>query len=139
MGDRAGVLNSYYKGEEDSWIDVHRLLLNEENVYWRSAYLRILGAMAPGTPESLQAALTSVNSKSPIERESALRIMANEKSQIGFIESGGIECCSGSILASFGRTLTVGLVGFSNLCICFAENIADKRHVFFVQFSITRG
>ena len=86
LRDRAGVLNSYYEGEEDSWTDVHRLLLNEENVYWRSAYLRILGAMAPGTPESLQAALTSAKSKSPIERESALRIMANRNDRLADVQ-----------------------------------------------------
>jgi len=86
LRDRADVLNSYYEGEADSWTDVHRLLLNEENVYWRSAYLRILGAMAPGTPESLQAALTSAKSKSPIERESALRIMANRNDRLADLQ-----------------------------------------------------
>jgi tetratricopeptide (TPR) repeat protein len=42
--------------------------------------------MAPGTPESLQAALTSAKSKSPIERESALRIMANRNDRLADLQ-----------------------------------------------------
>ncbi len=88
LRDRAGVLDSYYKGEVDSWTDVHRLLQGEENVYWRSTYLRILSAMAPGTPESLEAAITSAKSQSPVERESALRIMANRNDRLADLQRG---------------------------------------------------
>ncbi len=82
LRDRAGVLNAYYDGDADSWKDVHRLLQSEENVYWRSTYLRILGAMAPGTPESLEAALAGAQSESPVERESAMRILANRNDRL---------------------------------------------------------
>lgn len=77
LRERARILDAYYRGDSESWKEAHGLLQSEENVYWRSAYLRILGAMAPGTPESLEAALNSMKSKSPVERESALRILSN--------------------------------------------------------------
>lgn len=86
LRDRASVLNAYYSGQSDSWTDVLRLLQNEENVYWRSTYLRILSAMAPGTPESLDAALTSWKSDSPVERESAIRILANRNDRLADLQ-----------------------------------------------------
>ncbi len=86
LRDRAGVLAQYYSGEAESADDVHRLLESEENVYWRSTYLRILSAMAPGTPESLAAALKSTRSESPVERESAYRIMANRNDRLADLQ-----------------------------------------------------
>ncbi len=86
LRDRAKTLHEYYTGESESADDVHRLLKGEENVYWRSAYLRILSAMAPGTPESLEAALSSIKSESPVERESAYRILANRNDRLGDLQ-----------------------------------------------------
>ena len=86
LRERARILDSYYNGDSESWAEVHGLLQSEENVYWRSAYLRILGAMAPGTPESLDAALKGMKSKSPVERESALRILSNRGDRLSDIQ-----------------------------------------------------
>tara|TARA_Y100000814_G_scaffold182575_1_gene133482 strand:- start:76 stop:1194 length:1119 start_codon:yes stop_codon:yes gene_type:complete len=86
LRERARVLDAYYDGDSESWTEVHGLLQNEENVYWRSAYLRILGAMAPGTPESLDAALEGMKSKSPVERESALRILSNRGDRLSDLQ-----------------------------------------------------
>lgn len=86
LRERAGALDAYYKGEADSSTEIHDLLRGEENVYWRSAYLRILSAMAPGTPESLAAALQGMKSEHPVERESALRVLANRNDRLGDLQ-----------------------------------------------------
>jgi len=88
LRDRAKVLHAYNNGDASAWEDVHRLLQSEENVYWRSAYLRILAQMAPGAPESLVAALESAKSESPVERESALRILANRGDRLADVQQG---------------------------------------------------
>ena len=88
LRDRAGTLHAYYNGDGNAWTDVHRLLQTEENTYWRSTYLRILGAMAPGTPESLDAALAGIKSESPVERESAMRILGNRNDRLADVQKG---------------------------------------------------
>ena len=42
--------------------------------------------MAPGTPESLDAALEGMKSKSPVERESALRILSNRGDRLSDLQ-----------------------------------------------------
>ncbi len=88
LRERARVLHAYNNGEGNVWEDVHRLLEGEDNVYWRSAYLRMLAQMAPGAPQSLAAALEGVKSESPIEREAALRIFANRGDRLGDVQQG---------------------------------------------------
>lgn len=84
--DRANTLTETHAGLQDNLEDLIKMFSSEENVYWKTVWMRLMAANAQ-EEEVLGLAEEALEDESPLLREAALTVMTQRQDQLATVQA----------------------------------------------------